>query len=210
VGLPDKTNKNPAPQRAHEQSLSESQRIENTIVEQLQAEAAANKVQIIDELHTHGGAPSVSADWQEKLNELSQRIENLGEDLKARIYNVQAQLSQNLATLVSRDAEIAALKIQVEHLTQMATAKSALPLVAPNRLHTAIAATVGLGGLKPQPEVPPALKPASAEHEPGNLLQSYDTDPTGAKEEKKQLRQRISADIERVRAELRKRVRVGR
>jgi hypothetical protein len=143
--------------------------------------------------------------------ERDQRIENLGEDLNARIFDVQAQLSQNLATLVSRDAEIAALKIQVEHLAQMATAKSAVPLVAPNRLHTAIAATVGLGGLKPQPEALPALQPASAtEQEPGNLLQRYDADPAGAKEEKKQLQQRISADIERVRAELRKRAGVGR
>ena len=139
-----------------------------------------------------------------------QRIEKLGEDLNARLFDVQAQLSQNMAMLVNRDAEIAALKIQVEQLTQMATAKSTVQLVAPNRLHTAIGATVGLGGLKPQPEVLPALKPASTEQEPGNLLQSYDTDPTGAKEEKKQLQQRISADIERVRSELRKRAGVGR
>ncbi len=139
-----------------------------------------------------------------------QRIEKLGEDLNARLFDVQAQLSQNMAMLVNRDAEIAALKIQVEQLTQMATAKSTVQLVAPNRLHTAIGATVGLGGLKPQPEVLPALKPASTEQEPGNLLQSYDTDPTGAKEEKKQLQQRISADIEQVRSELRKRAGVGR
>jgi hypothetical protein len=140
--------------------------------------------------------------------ERDQRIENLGEDLNARIFDVQAQLSQNLATLVSRDGEIAALKIQVEQLAQ---AKSAVQMVAPNRLHTAIAATVGLGGLKPQPEALPALQPASTtEQEPGNLLQRYDTDPAGVKEEKKQLQQRISADIERVRAELRKRAGVGR
>jgi len=142
--------------------------------------------------------------------ERDQRIETLAADLSARMFDVQTQLSQNVATLVSRDGEIAALKAQVEQLAQMAQAKSAVQLVTPNRLHTAIAATVGLGGLKAQPEALPALKPASTEQEPGNLLQRYDTDFSGAKEEKKQLQQRISADIERVRAELRKRVGVGR
>jgi len=143
--------------------------------------------------------------------ERDQRIETLAADLSARMFDVQAELSQNLTMLISRDAEIAALKIQVEHLAQMATAKSAVPLAGPNRLHTAIAATVGLGGVKPQAEALPALKPASAtEQEPGNLLQRYDADSAGAKEEKKQLQQRISADIERVRGELRKRAGVGR
>ncbi len=139
--------------------------------------------------------------------ERDRRIESIAEDLSTRMLDMQSQLSQNVATLVSRDGEIAALKIQVEQLAQ---AKSAVQLVAPNRLHTAIAATVGLGGLKAQPEALPALKPASTAPEPGSLLQSYDTDAASVKEEKKQLQQRISADIERVRAELRKRAGVGR
>jgi hypothetical protein len=132
--------------------------------------------------------------------ERDRRIESLATDLSARIFDVQAQLSQNLATLVSRDAEIAALKVQVE---QMAQTKNAVPLAAPNRLHTAISPAVGLGGLKPQSEVPPAQEPAS-------LLQRYDADSSGAKQEKRHLQERISADIERVRAELRKRAGVGR
>ena len=50
---------------------------------------------------------------------------------------------------------------------------------------------------------PPAQEPAS-------LLQRYDADSSGAKQEKRHLQERISADIERVRAELRKRAGVGR
>jgi hypothetical protein len=137
--------------------------------------------------------------WAER-QENDQRIESLATDLSARMFEVQAQLSQNMATLVSRDGEIAALKVQVE---QMAQTKNAVPLVAPNRLHTAISPAVGLGGLKPQSEVPPAQEPAS-------LLQRYDADSSGAKQEKRHLQERISADIERVRAELRKRAGVGR
>ncbi len=139
--------------------------------------------------------------------EHDQRIESLAAELSARMFDVQAQLSQNMATLVGRDGEIAALKAQVE---QMAQTKNGVPQVAPNRLHTAIAPSVGFGGLKAQAEALPTLKPAATAPEPNSLLQSYDADPAGVKEEKRHLQERISADIERVRAELRKRAGVGR
>ena len=45
----------------------------------------------------------------------------------------------------------------------------------------------------------------AAEIDPNTLLQSYHTEPDGSQAQKKQLQQRISADIERARAELRKR-----
>jgi len=46
--------------------------------------------------------------------------------------------------------------------------------------------------------------------EPNTLLKSYNAESGGSQEQKKQLQQRISADIERVRAELRKRAGVAR
>ena len=139
--------------------------------------------------------------------EHDQRIESLAAELSARMFDVQAQLSQNMATLVSRDGEIAALKAQVEQLAQ---AKTSLTLAAPSRLHTAMAPSAAFEAMKTPADPLPTLKPAAAAPEPNSLLQSYDADPAGAKEEKRLLQVRISADIERVRAELRKRAGVGR
>jgi len=136
--------------------------------------------------------------------------DSLGRELSARLENLQNQLSQNIATLESRDAEIAALKTQVQNIAQSATVlKSATPAPTVNRLHAPIGVTVGLGGVKGQTEtMMPAQK--SAAGEPNSLLQTYDAEADGPKEQKRQLQQRISADIERVRAELRKRAGVSR
>jgi len=137
-------------------------------------------------------------------------IDSLGRELSARLEILQNQLSQNIATLESRDAEIAALKTQVQNIAQSATVlKSATPAPTVNRLHAPIGVTVGLGGVKSQTEtMMPA--PKSAAGEPNSLLQTYDAEADGPKEQKRQLQQRISADIERVRAELRKRAGVSR
>jgi DNA repair exonuclease SbcCD ATPase subunit len=137
-------------------------------------------------------------------------IDSLGRELSARLENLQNQLSQNIATLESRDAEIAALKTQVQNIAQSATVlKSATPAPTVNRLQAPIGVTVGLGGVKGQSEtMMPALKSAAGED--NSLLQTYDTEADGPKEQKRQLQQRISADIERVRAELRKRAGVNR
>jgi hypothetical protein len=136
--------------------------------------------------------------------------DSLGEELSARMENLQNQLSQNIAMLESRDAEIAALKTQVQNIAQSATVlKSATPAPTVNRLHAPIGVTVGLGGVKGQSETTmPARN--SAAGEPNSLLQTYDAEADGPKEQKRQLQQRISADIERVRAELRKRAGVSR
>ena len=136
-------------------------------------------------------------------------IDSLGRELSGRMENLQNQLSQNIAMLESRDAEIAALKTQVQNLSQNATPKSATPAATVNRLHAPIGVTVGLGGGKAQTDtVTPDVR--STAGEPNTLLQSYDAEADGPKEQKKQLQQRISADIERVRAELRKRAGVSR
>jgi DNA repair exonuclease SbcCD ATPase subunit len=136
-------------------------------------------------------------------------IDRFNRELNARIDNVQDRLGRSIATLEHRDAEIADLKTQVENLSRNGTLKSATPAATVNRLHAPIGVTVGLSGVKTQTDAtPPALKSTPAE--PNSLLQSYDSGADGSKEERKQLQQRISADIERVRAELRKRAGVSR
>jgi hypothetical protein len=70
--------------------------------------------------------------------------------------------------------------------------------------------TVGLSGSKSPPEAIPVVKSVPAASEPSSLLRTYDSASDGSKDQKKQLQQRISADIERVRAELRKRAGMGR
>jgi len=136
-------------------------------------------------------------------------IDSMGQELSARIDQLQNQLGEKIATLESRDAEIAAIKTQVQNLSKSATLKSATPAAPGNRPHAPIGVTVGLSGVQAQTELMmPALTSSSAE--PNTLLQSYDAEAGGPKEQKKQLQQRISADIERVRAELRKRAGVNR
>jgi len=137
------------------------------------------------------------------------RIEEWGEALSARIDNLQDQLSGSIAKLQSRDAEIAELKAQIQHLSQSASLKPAMAASAVHRIHPPIGVTVGLSGVKTPTES--LVQPVnSVPGEPNSLLQSFDAEANGSKEQKKQLQQRISADIERVRAELRKRAGVSR
>jgi chromosome segregation ATPase len=127
-------------------------------------------------------------------------IESLAEQLNARIVDVQNQWSQKWALLASRDAEIAEIKMQVQNLIGTSSAQNTGQPEAPNRPYSPIGVTVGLSGLK----TPPAGSESSS------LLQSYDSASDESKDQKKQLQQRISADIERVRAELRKRAGMSR
>jgi len=136
-------------------------------------------------------------------------IDRLNQELNARIDTLQDRLSRSITTLERRDTELAELKTQVENLSRSATLKSAIPMATVNRPHAPIGVTVGLSGVKTQTDATmPASKSAPAE--PNSLLQSYDSDADGSKEQRKQLQQRISADIERVRAELRKRAGISR
>jgi hypothetical protein len=93
-------------------------------------------------------------------------------------------------------------------LTQIAPKPPAQSETA-SRPQVPIGVTVGLG-VNAQPQTPQALKPTSAGNESNNLLQSYDAEMIGSNDLKKQLQQRMSADVERVRAELRKRAGVSR
>jgi post-segregation antitoxin (ccd killing protein) len=128
------------------------------------------------------------------------RIDSLAEQLNARIIEAQNQWSQKWALLARRDAEIAEIKMQVQNLIGTSAAKHAAQPEAPIRPSSPIGVTVGLSSSKSPP----------AESETATLLRSYESASDGSKDQKKQLQQRISADIERVRAELRKRAGMSR
>lgn len=135
--------------------------------------------------------------------------DNPGEALSARIDDMQNQLSRSVAALESRDAEIAELKTRVQSLCRNASLKSTVPTPSSNRPPPLMAVAAGLSGVKaPTESRVPLGKPTPGEL--NCLLQSYEAGVEGSNEQKRQLQQRISADIERARAELRKRAGVSR
>ena len=123
-------------------------------------------------------------------------------ELRTRIVEAQNQLSQKVALLVSRDGEIAELKIQIQNFTQLALEKNAAQVAAVQPPQSAIVVKA------PGETMPPTLKPAAAS-ETNSMMHSFDAEVDGSNEQRRQLQQRISADIERVRAELRKRAGVS-
>jgi hypothetical protein len=141
------------------------------------------------------------------------KLEGVGRELSAKLEQQEDQLSGAIAVLESRGAEIVEIKAQLQNLLQnsiqLAAPKPAPMAAAVSRLQTPVGVSVGLSAVH-TPSEPnlPAAKSAPAE--PASLLTSYDADAAVSIEQKKQLQQRISADIERVRAELRKRAGVSR
>jgi hypothetical protein len=130
-------------------------------------------------------------------------------ELSARFEEIQGQFSENWANATSRDGEIADLKSQMQNFVHQLAAKSAGPSTA-NRLHGPGIVTARPTSVQSTLDAMPMLMPAAQVNEAAPLMQSYDTGADGVKEQKQQLQQRLSADIERVRAELRKRAGVSR
>lgn len=173
----------------------------------LMVNEAAQSAQLRDQMIGELGA------LQGQLNQRQERdamFEGLGTELRGRIYEVQNLLSQKLAMLESRDAEIAELKSQVHELAQLSGQKSAVTPTAASLPPSPIAVNVGLGGLKMPAEARPALTPMLSVSESSLVIPSQQIPAAGLKDETKQMQQRLSADIERARAELRKRAGVGR
>ena len=156
------------------------------------------------------GELSVLQDQVSQRQERDSMIEGLGAELRGQISEVQNQLSHKLAMLDARGAEIAELKNQVQHLTQLNAQKSAATAAVASRPPSPIGVNAGLGGMKPPAEAIPVLTPMSSVGESSAVAPGQQTPASGPKDESKQLQQRLSADIERARAELRKRVGVGR
>ena len=132
-------------------------------------------------------------------------FESLSNELNERVFEIQDQLRENLVLIGSREGEIAQLRLEVQKLAQMGAPKPSAQSETVHRLPEPMGATARLRAEAPQP-----LKAGSAGNEPNSLLQSYDAETVGSIDQKKQLQQRMSADIERVRAELRKRAGVSR
>lgn len=143
----------------------------------------------------------------------SVNLENLARELNARIDQQQNQLSRAGALLESRNAEIIDIKAQLQTLVDndsQSRVTKAAPFTAPgNRSQVPIGVTVELSAVK-APSEPMLPTPKSTSKDPSSLLTSYDAEEVTSGDQKKQLQQRISADIERVRAELRKRAGVSR
>ena len=167
------------------------------------AQAAQLREQMMAEL-------SALQDQVSQQNDRDSIIEGLGAELRGWVAELQNQVSQKLATLDGRGAEIAELKNQVQHLAQLNAQKSVATAAVASRPPSPIGANVGLGGLKPQADAVPALTPMSSISESGSVASGQQTPASEPKDESKQLQQRLSADIERARAELRKRVGVAR
>ena len=137
-------------------------------------------------------------------------IEGLGTDLPGRIHEGQNQQSQKLAMIDGRDGEIAELKNQVHQVAQLSADKSPVPPTAVSRPPSPIAVNVGLGSFKLPAQAIPASTPMASVSESSSVMPSHQAAADGPKDETKQLRQRLSADIQRARAELRKRAGAGR
>ena len=137
------------------------------------------------------------------------QFESLSRDLNARLFEIQDQLKEKSVLFSGRDGEIAQLRLEVQKLTQMIAPMPTGHAETVTRAQAPSGVT-GVLGVKAQPEALQTLKPASAGNEPISLLQTYNAEMVGSNDLKKQLQQRMSADVERVRAELRKRAGVSR
>jgi hypothetical protein len=167
------------------------------------AQAGQLRERMMDEL---SALQDQVSQWQER----DSMLDGLGAELRGQIFAVQNQLSQKLAMLDGRGAEIAELKNQVQHLTQLNAQKSAATAAVASRPPSPIGVNAGVGGMKLPAEAIPALTPMSSVSESSAVAPGQQTPASGPKDDSKQLQQRLSADIERARAELRKRVGVGR
>ncbi len=138
------------------------------------------------------------------------KIDSMVEQLNARLLELQNQLNQKFAMLAGREADIGDLKIQVQKLIATNATQSGALAKTVNRLDAPIGVAVELSGMKSPEKGVPMVKPDTAANQANTLLQSYDAGARGPTEHEKLLQQRISADIERVRAELRKRAGMSR
>jgi hypothetical protein len=158
---------------------------------------------------------SLLAQLAELQNQLAARqardgqVESVIGELNARFEEIHGRLNENWTHATNRDGEIAELKSQMQNIQQQLAAKGAAASPA-NGLLSPSLATAGLANVKATLDAMPVLTPAVEVGTRAPLMQSYVANGDAVKDPKKQLQQRMSADIERVRAELRKRAGVSR
>jgi chromosome segregation ATPase len=137
------------------------------------------------------------------------QVDGAMEELNAHIDEMNNRLSQEWATLASRDADVIELRSQVQNFAQQLAAKSA-GLLTVSRTHAPVAVPAVPTSANARKDTAAVLTPATEASDASPLIQSYDAGADSFTDQNKQLQQRLSADIERVRAELRKRAGVSR
>ena len=156
-------------------------------------------------------------DLRGRLNErpsLAGVVETVEDHLSAKARELQNQVAEKMLVIDRRESEFRELKAQIQTITQkMMQLDTPSPIVQSgiaNRTRESFVVPVEISALRLAPEDRPsavAAKPTSA---PPGIQASADEDatfkerlPEGGKDQITQLHERISADIERARAELR-------
>ena len=156
-------------------------------------------------------------DLRGRLNErpsLAGVVETVEDHLSAKARELQNQVAEKMLVIDRRESEFRELKAQIQTITQkMMQLDTPSPIVqsgVANRTRESFVVPVEISALRLAPEDRPsavAAKPTSA---PPGIQASADEDatfkerlPEGGKDQITQLHERISADIERARAELR-------
>ena len=156
-------------------------------------------------------------DLRGRLNErpsLAGVVETVEDHLSAKARELQNQVAEKMLVIDRRESEFRELKVQIQTITQkMMQLDTPSPIVQSgiaNRTRESFVVPVEISALRLAPEDRPsavAAKPTSA---PPGIQASADEDatfkerlPEGGKDQITQLHERISADIERARAELR-------
>ena len=186
-----------------------------------------------DSDHTLEGSPGSAGSDSDFLRALEKQITRLEQSTLSEIRALQSKIDQLAAVTISERIAVLEEKITatVDRLAEITLQREnqamrvqtlASPLIEArdDQKESAFEQYVETG--RPFEIVSPSLisdrsqaviepaTPILTAAEPNTLLKSYDAEFGGSQEQKKQLQQRISADIERVRAELRKRAGVAR
>ena len=137
--------------------------------------------------------------------------QNIEENLNIKIRELESELAQKMRLLDYRDAEFRELKTQVQSLSQgLPRVGAALPLSQSPDVHPAVPSVVipmDINALRARREELVGAISQPAEHASGGAPAELQGDALASggvnKDHMRQLQERISADIERARAELR-------
>ena len=157
------------------------------------------------------------ADLRGRLNErpsLDAVIESVENNLDAKARELQNQLAQKMLVIDRRESEFRELKAQIqtitEKMTQLDIAGPTIQSTVANRIKESVVVPVDLSTLRLQPEDRPSAVAPKLGSPPLGIQGIVDEDDgskdrslEGGKDQITQLHERISADIERARAELR-------
>jgi chromosome segregation ATPase len=194
--------------RADLQTLAQRLKQSEAGAQQAQALAAHETTQLRDGLKAELALLQAQLDEKRTGDVLLRGME---ENLSGRIGELQNQLGQKILFIEQRDADFKELKFQVQSLALRVEQIGSAPQPLPSGANTTVAETLGtaLESYAPpqertgRAEVSAAEPPETAD----TLLRTAEAPKDRAevvgREQIKQMQERMSADIERVRAELR-------